>query len=791
MTATTATGSVSPRQSVTGSESTPPNGSPSPESLDSPKSSEGLGKNTPTSQTAPDSYRPLEDIPVYNTRPVRIGEIIDSILEQNPQADDDLVRQAYVFMFTAHHGETRRSGEPYFNHPLAVASILADMKLDVHSIAAGLLHDTVENTPVTISDLRRNFGPEVATIVDGVTKINKFQFSSQTEREASNMRKMILAMLTDLRVIMVKLADRLNNMRTLGFMPLDRQAAISRETLEIFAPLASRLGIHKIQSELEDLSLFYLEPYAYRTIRQALSEGRNDRQTYVAEVKKFLTAKVREFGIEADIEGRPKHIFSIWRKMKEQNLPFEQIFDLVAFRIIVNQVQDCYSALGVIHSIFKPIPGRFKDYISLPKNNGYRSLHTAVVGLNSMRMEIQIRTHEMHSYAEDGIAAHWRYKDGGRISDVESQRINSLRATLSWQSTLEDPGSFINSIKDSLAEEDALFVFTPTGEVKELPVGATPIDFAYCIHTDIGNHCSGARINGVMATLRQKLQNGDTVEIMTSRASNPSQDWLRYVVSPKAKTKIRQWLSAEEKKQAVEFGRTLVIQEMRRHKISRDKLTPEILSSLGFNTFDELNVAVAYGKIIIKTIIAAIKPELKSQKELPPPERPQQVKAKAANIETPSTKVLVKGVGDVFVRYGKCCTPVPGEPIVGFLTQGQGVTVHSADCRSLMGLDHDRFIEVSWDTDPADDTAYDIFVKIQTHKVRGAYSRIVQAITDKVVDIIEAHTDNNGDGSLWFRLAVSNFNQFLAMMASLKAMTNVVERVERFYPDGQGGSEAE
>ncbi|MDR1657188.1 MAG: RelA/SpoT family protein [Deltaproteobacteria bacterium] len=738
----------------------------------------------------PSAYRRLEGIPIYNNRPVRIGEIIDSILEQNPNADDNLVRRAYVFAAAAHQGMTRRSGEPYLNHPLAVASILTDMKLDVHSIAAGLLHDTVEDTPVTVDDIRRNFGLAVANIVDGVTKISKFQFTSATEREASNMRKMILAMLTDLRVIMVKLADRLNNMRTLGFMPQDKQRTISKETLEIFAPLASRLGIHKIQSELEDLSLFYLEPAAYDCIRQSLSEGRNDRQAYVAEVKKFLSAKIREFGITADIEGRPKHIFSIWRKMKDQHLPFEQIFDLVAFRIIVNQVQDCYSALGVIHSIFKPIPGRFKDYISLPKNNGYRSLHTAVVGLKSMRIEIQIRTREMHSYAEDGIAAHWRYKDGGRISDIESQRINALRAILSWQATLEDPGSFINSIKDSLAENDTLFVFTPTGEVKELPAGATPLDFAYSVHTDIGNHCSGARVNGVMANLKQKLQNGDTVEIITSRASNPSQDWLRHVVSPKAKAKIRQWLSAEEKKQAVEFGRSLLIQEMRRHKISRQRLTPEILLALGYNSFDELNVAVAYGKVVIKTIITALKPELKliSPVTQLQPDR-SQPKTKTSVQEKPVTKVLVKGIGDVFVRYGRCCSPVSGEPIVGFLTQGNGVTVHSADCRSLTGLDHERFIEVTWDTNPADELTYDIFVQIQTTRTKGAYSRIVQAITENVVDIVEAHTDTNTEGSLWFKVSVRDFNQFQSMVSALKAMTNVVERVERFYPDGQDASE--
>ncbi|MDR1546708.1 MAG: bifunctional (p)ppGpp synthetase/guanosine-3',5'-bis(diphosphate) 3'-pyrophosphohydrolase [Deltaproteobacteria bacterium] len=685
------------------------------------------------------------------------------------------MRRAYVFAASAHHGMTRRSGEPYLNHPLAVSAILADMKLDVATVAAGLLHDTVEDTPTTVEDIRRNFGADVAAIVDGVTKIGKFNFSSATEREASNMRKMILAMLTDLRVILVKLADRLNNMRTLGFMPLDKQRLISKETLEIFAPLASRLGIHKIQSELEDLALFYLEPATYDMLRQALSEGRNERRQHVAEVKKFLSDKIAEFGIKAEVEGRPKHIFSIWRKMNEQNLPFEQIFDLIAFRIIVAEVQDCYSALGVIHSIFKPIPGRFKDYISLPKNNGYRSLHTAVVGLKNMRMEIQIRTRDMHSYAEEGIAAHWRYKDGGRISDEESQRINALRSILSWQNNLEDPGSFLSSIKESLAENDNIFVFTPTGDVKELPVGSTPLDFAYSIHTDVGHHCGGARVNGIMTNVRHKLQNGDTVEIITSRASSPSTDWLRHVASPKARTRIRQWLAGEEKKQAMEFGRDLLIQEMRRHKIGRARLTREIVAQLGFASMDELNAAVAFGKLTLLTVMAAMKPELRAverAKAKPPASAPDKQVA----------GVLVKGVDDVFVRYGKCCTPVPGEPIVGFLTHGKGVTVHTSGCRSLTGLDPERFIEVTWDAKRGEEATYDVFVKLQTRRVTGALSQVVAVIADNGVDIVEAHTGEAKAGRLWFRLAVADYGQYTSMIGALKGLTSVVDWVERFYP---------
>jgi GTP pyrophosphokinase len=564
-------------------------------------------------------------------------------------------------------------------------------------------------------------------------------------------------------------------------MRQEKREEISQETLDYYAPFATRLGIHKIKAELEDLSLFNLHPKEYTDITKHLSYGREARERYVEKVKEFLSRRLKEFGIQAEVDGRNKHIYSIWRKMRSQNLPFEQIFDLVAFRIIVSEVQECYSALGVIHSIFKPIPGRFNDYISLPKNNGYRSLHTAVIGLKSMRMEIQIRTKEMHSYAEDGIAAHWRYKDGGRVSDVESQRIGALRAILSWQSSLDDPRSFIASIKESLAEKDAIYVFTPNGDVRELPAGATPIDFAYFIHTEIGHHTSGARVNGVMASIRQKLQNGDTVEIITSRVASPSPDWLRHVASPKAKAKIRQWLGAEERKQALEFGRTLIIQEMRRHKIGRDRLTPEILQVLGFKDFDELDVAVAYSKLPVQAVVAAMRPELRAQ--APPHERPHKAKAPAAH-DKPSPGILVKGVGDVFVRHGKCCSPVPGEPITGFLTQGNGVTVHSADCRSLMGLDPDRLVEVSWaDAPEAAESGWDVHVRVKPTKIRGAYSRVVSAITEHSMDILEAHAGDGGDDIPWFKVAVRDYAQYQSMIAALKAMTNVVEMVERFHPD--------
>lgn len=734
-------------------------------------------------------YKPIEGIPVYSMRAVRIHEIVDALLEQNPNADDELVNRAYVYAATAHQGMTRRSGEPYLIHPLAVAWILTDMRLDATIVAAGLLHDVVEDTKNTVDDIRREFGQEVARIVDGVTKISKLNFSSATERAASNMRKMILAMLTDLRVILVKLADRLNNMRTLGFMPPDKQRTIAKETLDIFAPLAGRLGIQKIQSELEDLSFFYLEPQVYFKLRQDIYTGHQDRQKYVEEVKNFLSSRMAEFGITAEIEGRPKHIYSIWRKMNEQNLPFEQIFDLVAFRIIVNEVQDCYSALGVIHSIFRPIPGRFKDYISLPKQNGYRSLHTAVVGLKNTRIEIQIRTRQMHTYAEEGIAAHWRYKEGGQFSDEESKRISSLRSVLSWQDNLDDPTSFLNSIRESLAEQDSIFVFTPQGDVKELPVGATPLDFAYSVHSDIGDHCGGARVNGLMANIRQKLNSGDTVEIITSQASSPSRDWLRHVVTSKARTRIKQWFAAAEKTQAELFGQDLLVQEMRRHRLKKNRLSKEVLHKLGFDTLDELNTAVAYGRVTVRRVMETILPELKS-------EPPKTVSPDPKTADKPLNQkavdgILVNGVDDVFVRYGKCCTPVPGEPIVGFLTHGNGVTVHTTSCKSLIGLDPERFIEVSWDTASDAEITHELYLKVQIRPAKGGLSKIVAVLSEQVADIVEAHTGEAKSGHLLFKVAVKNFGQFQETVKALTQLGGLVERVERYYPDeyGEAGDE--
>lgn len=729
-------------------------------------------------------YVPLEGAPVYGGQAVRIEGVLEALTKHHPAADVSLVQRAYIYAASAHQGMTRRSGEPYLNHPLAVAAILCDMKLDAATVAAGLLHDTIEDTDATFDEIAAKFGREVATIVDGVTKISKMNFSSATERKAGNMRKMILAMLTDLRVILVKLADRLNNMRTLGYMPDYKQKQIATETLDIFAPLASRLGIHKIQSELEDLCLFYLEPAAYDEIRRDLSAGKNERQAYVAEVIEYLTRRVEEFKIKAQIEGRPKHIYSIWKKMRDQNLAFNQLYDLTAFRIIVGEISECYAALGVIHSIFKAIPGRFKDYINLPKANGYQSLHTAVIGPRNVRMEVQIRTRDMHNYAENGIAAHWRYKDGAhsQVNQDETKRVMALRSILSWLENLDNPNAFLNSVRDTLAEQESIYVFTPAGDVKELPAGSCPVDFAYSVHTMVGHNCVGAKVNGGIVPLRQKLQNGDTVEVMTNRAGTPSRDWLNYAASPRTKAKIRQWFAAEEKVRAVDFGHALLEKEMRKNGIPKARLAnPALLKELGFKNLDELDAAVAFGQLPFKKIMQIIAPEKFQAMDLPEPAKKAPLPRDAAGEVDFSKTVLVSGVSDIFVHQAKCCSPLPGEPIIGYITQGHGVSIHSATCSSLAGLDPDRLINVAWSDH--EDVDYAVHLRVNAENQPGVLMKVINALSPRVENIIEAHVAEEAqDGDMVFQVAVRNQDQFLAMVQAVKSVP-AVKTVERFFPD--------
>ncbi|MDR1677805.1 MAG: bifunctional (p)ppGpp synthetase/guanosine-3',5'-bis(diphosphate) 3'-pyrophosphohydrolase, partial [Deltaproteobacteria bacterium] len=728
---------------------------------------------------APIGFQQLEDIPFYSSRPVRIEEIVDALLSYDHDADEELVKRAYIVAAIAHKDMTRRSGEPYLIHPLSVAALLTEMKQDALTIAAGLLHDTVEDTTLTIDDIRLKFGDDVANMVDGVTKIAKVNFTSETERSAKNMEKLFLSMIKDFRVIFVKLADRLNNMRTLGFMKQEKQISISRETLDFFAPLASWLGIHKIQTELEDLALFYLDPTEFETIRNSLSVAREDRIKYVNEVKAFLMEKMEEWKIHCEVEGRPKHIYSIYRKMKEQNLPLEHIYDLVAFRIIVDDVQQCYTTLGIIHTIFKPIPGRFKDYINLPKNNGYQSIHTSVIGLHNFRMEIQIRTRSMHIYAEEGIAAHWRYKERGTKSAEELDRISALRNVINF-GNIEDPILFLNNLKFGLGLQRFIYVFTPVGRPISLPEGSTAIDFAYSIHTDVGNCCQSALVNSVLKPIRDRLKNGDIIRIITGPNPNVNSDWVNYVASPKAKYKIRQFLNNEEKKNFIKSGEETIRTTMTRLKLSKNKLSESVLKSLGFSKLDDLNQSVGSGKIKVGTVIEAIKPDL--QVISPPPEDIQlQAVAPLKQSDHLTPMLLVDGMENISVSFPKCCCPMPGEPIKGFITQTKGVSVHSLNCPSLANLDKNKFVNVSWSTSQPLTSTTDIFIKLKL--VNQKYlTNVIGAMVSHSARISEFKQCDEYPEQIWFRVPVKDYDQCQDLLNTLSAMVWEVSQVERFQP---------
>ncbi|MDR2338912.1 MAG: bifunctional (p)ppGpp synthetase/guanosine-3',5'-bis(diphosphate) 3'-pyrophosphohydrolase [Deltaproteobacteria bacterium] len=704
---------------------------------------EWLGSGPPDALATPkDVYEPATDAPLYKPKAIDINAIIDTFEEYYPNADPEdveLIRQAYTFAALAHKGGTRLSGEPYLSHPLAVASILANMKLDAVSIAAGLLHDTVEDTKVTIADIRKNFGdefgPTLATIIDGVTKFGKTNFKTKSERQAANLFKMVFASLKDLRVMLVKLADRLHNMRTLSYMRPEKRREIASETLDYYAPFATRLGIHKIKAELEDLSLFHLHPKEYTSIIENLATGQKARERYVDEVKGLLSKRLAEYGIEADVAGRNKHIYSIWRKMRQQNIPFEQIYDLFAFRIIVNSVENCYKVLGLIHTIFSPLPGRFKDYISLPKPNGYRSLHTAVVGPENTHIEIQIRTFEMHSYSEDGVAAHWRYKVGSRVTADEEELISKFRETVNQAFTpeTEGPEASLATLKEFLDSKELIYVLTPKGDIKQLPVGSTPIDFAYSIHTDIGNTLFGAFVDGAIVPLDHKLQNGVTVRVVTSKFAKPSRDWLSKVASAKAKTKIRQALLEHER------GDQEKAQEKPQEKPQDKAQAPPAAKAAGRH---------AHRK-----------------------EQPQ---------GQPS--ILVKGEEGLVVRFGKCCKPIPGEPIVGFLTKGSGVTVHSRDCESIPGLPPDRLLEIAWNLAGDTDPTTDVYVKVIHNGNANAIPQIINAVSVAKATIIEFRSDPLDPRAIDLRLALTDYDHFLFVRNSLSGLKPLVTHVERFHP---------
>ncbi len=712
-------------------------------------------------------------------RIVRFGEIMDMVKSYYPDADLDLIRAAYVYSARVHQGQTRMSGEPYLTHPVAVAAILAQMRLDEASVATGLLHDTVEDTLTTLEDIENYFGTEIATLVDGVTKISKIAFQSKEERQAENFRKMILAMSRDIRVLLIKLSDRLHNMRTLSHMPRESQVRISRETMEIYAPLAARLGIYWIRTTLEDLAFKYLEPDRYEYIQKRIAETVEEREEYVNKVLGVIGERLEKENISADLKGRNKDIFSIHRKMLTQKLEFDQLHDLTAFRIILNSVSECYTVLGLIHALWRPVPGRFKDYLAMPKSNGYQSLHTTVIGPEGHRIEIQIRTLEMDLIAEEGIAAHWSYKEGRVVSTEDARVVNWLRQMMEWQQDLDDPREFLENVRVDLYP-DEVYVFTPKGEVKEFPKGSTPLDFAYSIHTEVGNSCIGARVNGKMVSLKYELSTGDTVEIITSAHQKPSKDWIKHVKTGRARTKIRHYLMAQEREKALELGRDSVERELRRWKIDLNRIEKngeilKIAQEFNFKTEAELYVTIGHGRQSPKAIVTKLVPisEREEQKSLNFEERLKTPKAFKGR-----SGVKVQGLSEMLIHFAKCCNPLPGDPIQGFITRGRGVTIHKSDCPNLPEADPKRIVEASWDEEQSLDRT--VRIALLSENKPGMLAAISGVFTSNDSNIIQASVNsvNKTNARSVFMIGVKNVEHLTRIINALKKVKGV-QQVDR------------
>ena len=714
---------------------------------------------------------------------IRLKDISDKVLSYHPNPRIDLIEKAYVFSAQVHKGQLRRSGEPYLIHPLEVAYLLADIKMDDVSVATGLLHDTVEDTYTTLETIENLFGPEIASLVDGVTKISKMSFHAIEEKQAENFRKMILAMAKDIRVILIKLADRLHNMRTLRFLPPDKTIELAQETLDIYAPLSNRLGIFWMKSELEDLSLLYLHPEVYYTLEKNVASRKKETAHYVDEVIELIKSRLQEFKLTAEVQGRSKHLYSIYQKMEIQHLDFDQIYDLVGFRVIVESLKDCYEALGIIHLLWKPVPGRFKDYIAMPKGNMYRSLHTTVIGPAGKRIEIQIRTHEMHHIADQGIAAHWKYKEGKDIATKDDEQFAWLRQLLEWQQDLKDPREFLDIVKIDLFPEE-VYVFTPKGTVKQFPQGATPVDFAYSVHTDIGHRCVGARVNGRLVPLKYQLHNGDTIEIITSPQHNPSKDWMRFVKTARARNKINHWIRLEERSRSIELGREICEKAFKKQGLNFSKLlkrggTEKLLAEFKLNNEEELFASIGYGRISAKQLLNKfITPEelKKSERE------PSKIRKTARRIiGANETGVIVKEIDDIMVKFGKCCKPLPGEKISGYITRGRGVTVHRYNCAYIQGCDQERLIDVRWDDRKK--FIYPVKVEVTSIDKKGLLAEISAAISAAEANIsnASARTLEDNKAVSTFDLEVSNFKHLQSVIRSIEQVKGVI-KVNRLNP---------
>lgn len=705
-------------------------------------------------------------------RVIRLQDIEEEVLKHHPEADTSLIKKAYIFSARAHEGQTRLSGEPYLSHPLEVAYILAQMGLGPVTVSCGLLHDTVEDTGTTLDELDEYFGEEVTDIVNGVTKIGQLSFGDRLTQQAEYLRKMVLSMSHDIRVLLVKLADRVHNMRTLGFMDPQSQKRIAQETLDIYAPLAGRLGMFRIKAELEDLAFFYLEPEAYQQIQEGLARKKGEREKYVNEVCQLLREKLAEHGLKGEVSGRLKHLYSIYRKLQAQQITLDELYDLLAFRIIVNTVAECYEALGVIHHYFRPVPGRLKDYIGMPKANLYQSIHTTVIGAYGERMEVQIRTHEMHRVAEEGIAAHWSYKEKRPYQEKDAQRFAWLRQMVDLQKELKSPEELLEGVRLELYP-DEVYVFTPKGEVKELPRGSTPVDFAYAIHTEVGHTCTGAKVNGRMVPLRYELQNGDTVEIITSPHQHPHRDWLKFVKTTKARSKIRQWLKAAEREQSVALGRELLERELRKHGLQKllkeEEELLRVAQGLSLVRLEDLFEAVGHGKYspgqVVGRVLRALSPA--AEEETPPPE----TEAKPEKDQGP---IRIKGLHDLLTRLANCCQPIPGDQIVGYITRGRGVTVHRADCPYLARTESFRQIPAEWDG--SQHQLYPANIQVVTIDKPGLLADITTALKMAEVNVTRASVETTADhrGIANFTIQVADQNHLERVFAAIKRLKEVI-----------------
>ena len=712
---------------------------------------------------------------------IRFNDIVDEVLKYNPQADVELLQKAYIFSAKAHKGQTRLSGEPYLIHPLEVAYTLTKMSLDISSIVSGLLHDTIEDSYVDKKEIEEYFGKEIAELVDGVTKISKIPLKTSEDSKVENFRKMILAMSKDIRVILIKLADRYHNMQTLSYLSPEKQIEIARETFEIYAPLAHRLGIEWLKDELEDTSFKYLKPDEYKRIADSIAQKRKQREEYINEVIGLLKKRFEQFHLQAEFTGRAKRIYSIYRKMVQEALTIDDIYDMIAFRVIVNDIKECYEALGLIHSFFKPIPGKFSDYIALPKGNMYQSLHTKVIGPYGEKIEIQIRTKDMHKIAEEGIAAHWKYKEGAAFNPKEDKIFAWLRQIIEWQQDLKDNKEFMEIFKIDLFP-DEVYVFTPKGDVRALPKGATPVDLAYAIHSELGDKCVGAKVNGKIVPLRYVLKSGDTAAILTNPSHKPSKDWLSFVTTSKAKTKIRQWIKAEQREHSIELGKTLIEKELTKHDITYNKFlkSPElqvITKDFSFETIDDLFAGVGYGLYTPLQVLNKIIPETEK-----PGGRLKSIISTFKKAK--DTAINIQGVDGVVVRFGKCCNPIPGDNIIGFITRGRGLTIHVEDCPNVHTYDEQRKIEVSWQVNK--DFTYPVRLKVTGSDRKGLLSDISTIIAANKINIISAQASAYPDRSAagMYEVEIGHMSQLQKLMKSIQKIKGVrsVERLRSGTP---------